>query len=165
MTIKQLIQSTSFRDKMYRFAKRILNDVYDAEDVCQDVLEKLWLKKESLNSHENVEALSFKMIKEKALDRLKHQQLKTEKLNALSYGYNGNGNAVGETDLTTITKSLIAQLPQKQRMVMHLRDMEDKNFDEMVEILEMEEAALRMNLSRARKTVREQLIKIMNHGL
>jgi RNA polymerase sigma-70 factor (ECF subfamily) len=164
MTIKQLIQSTAFRDKMYRFARRILNDAVDAEDVCQDVLEKMWVKQSDLENHVNIEALSFKMIKEKSLDNLKHQKLKKEKLD----DFNVENNVVSkedEADLTQITKKLIAQLPQKQRMVMHLRDIEDKNFDEMQEILGMEESALRMNLSRARKTVREQLIKIMNHGL
>ncbi len=165
MTIKKHLQSSIFRDKMYRFAKRILKDSYDAEDVCQDVIVKLWQKKTEFNGHANIEALGFKMVKEKALDKIKHEQVKVDKFSELHQEASVEDSTVESTDLHQITKDLINQLPPKQSMVMHLRDMEDMDIEEIVVIMEMEEQAVRMNLSRARKTVREKLIKIMNYGL
>jgi RNA polymerase sigma-70 factor (ECF subfamily) len=56
-------------------------------------------------------------------------------------------------------------LPEKQKLVIHLRDVEGYSFEEMSEVLEMDEVALRVNLSRARKKVKEEILKIVNYGI
>jgi RNA polymerase sigma-70 factor (ECF subfamily) len=48
-------------------------------------------------------------------------------------------------------------LPQAQQLIMHLRDIEGYDFESIGEILDMSENAVRVNLSRARKRIREQL--------
>jgi len=58
---------------------------------------------------------------------------------------------------------LIRSLPEKQRLVMHLRDIEEYEIREIAETLDLEENAVRVNLARARKKVREQLQKIFDH--
>lgn len=59
----------------------------------------------------------------------------------------------------------MSELPEKQREIMHLRDIEECEMSEIALIVGTEEASIRMNLSRARKTIREKLMKIMNHGI
>ena len=56
-------------------------------------------------------------------------------------------------------------LPVKQKMVLQLRDIEQLDFEEISELLEMNPTAIRVTLSRARKAVKEQLIKQYNYGL
>ena len=68
-------------------------------------------------------------------------------------------------DMATLTRRLIAQLPEKQRLAIHMRDIEGYEMDEIANLLESDEASVRVNISRARKSIREQLIKIMNYGV
>ena len=56
-------------------------------------------------------------------------------------------------------------LPEKQKIIMHLRDIEQFEFAEIYQILEINEAAIRVVLSGARKVVREQIIKQYNYGI
>ena len=55
-------------------------------------------------------------------------------------------------------------LPEKQKMIMQLRDIEQFEFSEIAQMLSINETAIRVALSRARKTVREQLIKQYNYS-
>ncbi|MBT7826197.1 MAG: sigma-70 family RNA polymerase sigma factor, partial [Bacteroidetes bacterium] len=73
---------------------------------------------------------------------------------------------VGEKkEVSQIIKTIINELPKKQRMIIHLRDIEGYEFDEIIEATGIEPNAIRVNLSRARKTVKQELIKTMNYGL
>ena len=81
---------------------------------------------------------------------------------ALATDDGGEGES---SDIGELTRSIIAALPEKQRMAIHLRDVEGYEIAEIGEILGMEERNVRMNLSRARKSVREEIIKVMNYGV
>jgi RNA polymerase sigma-70 factor (ECF subfamily) len=155
----------SFRDKIFRLALRILNNYDDAEDITQDILEKLWHKKNKINGYNSIEALSMKMTKDLCLDKLKHHKVKTEKLKTLAVQYTHEQQKPGLKNLVEITIELINKLPEKQRIIIHLRDVEGYDFNEIVSILDLDINAVRMNLSRARKTIKQQLEKISNYGL
>ena len=60
---------------------------------------------------------------------------------------------------------LMTQLPDKQRQVMHLRDIEGHSYNEICEILELDMSQVKVNLFRARNAVREKLIKLNAYGL
>jgi RNA polymerase sigma-70 factor (ECF subfamily) len=60
---------------------------------------------------------------------------------------------------------LIASLPEKQRQVMHLRDIEGYSYNEICEILELDMNQVKVNLFRARNAVREKFVKINAYGL
>ena len=167
MSRKLLVFSVSLKDKVFRFALRFLNDYDDAQDIAQDVFEKLWAKRKSLEKYDNIEALSLKMTRDLCLNRLKHQKVKKEKLKNMARNekylyYKANYD---EKEMEVIAKQLINNLPEKQKMVIQLRDVEGLEFEEISEILELNINAIRMNLSRARNKIREQLLKIMNYGL
>ena len=59
--------------------------------------------------------------------------------------------------------SFINELPEKQKMVIHLKDVEEYEVSEISEILEIEENAVRVNLMRARQKVKEQITQLMNY--
>ena len=74
-------------------------------------------------------------------------------------------NETTTNDMTTLTRKLMAELPDKQRIAMHMRDIEGYEIEEIANLLESDEASVRVNLSRARRSIREQLIKLMNYGV
>ena len=56
-------------------------------------------------------------------------------------------------------------LPEQQKMVLQLRDIEHYEFDEIAQMLDMKPTAVRVTLSRARKTVREKLKQKHSYGI
>lgn len=148
------------KDKMYRFAKHILLDDDDAFDLVQEVMLKLWQKKDELRYVQNIEAFAMKCIRNDAMNKIKkakviqlHQSTQTEGVEKETYP-----SLTKELILT-----LIQGLPEKQRLVMHLRDIEEYEVHEIRETLGMEESAVRVNLMRARQKIREQLQKIFDY--
>ena len=155
------------KDKIFRFAWRILQQREEAEDVTQEVLLKLWGKKQELGQYRSIEAVAMQSAKNLCLDRLRHQQIRTRKLRHLKLDQPGNNH---ETDLEnkemhSIISRIIGKLPVRQKMVIHLKDVEGYSTREITEILGMDVVAVRTNLSRARKKVREKTQKILNHGI
>ena len=156
------------KDKIFRFALKMLDHNYEeARDIVQDVFEKLWKMKNELPQYGNLEALSVKITKNLCLDRLKHERIKSQKLNIIqdTGGQLNNMDNYDEKNTCEIIKELIGRLPEKQRMIIHLRDVEGFELNEIADIMEMNIEAVRMNLSRGRTTIKEKLIKTMDHGL
>ncbi len=152
------------KDKAFRFALSILKQSDQAQDVVQDLFEKLWKKHHELHAYQNIEAFSMKMVKNMCLDKLKHEQTKQSKLAMLEANPSHSENYTNKDTIEHV-QNLIGALPPKQKMMMHLRDIEGLEFDEIAEIMDMEIDAVRMNVSRARKAVRVNLLKLMNYGV
>jgi len=164
---KQFLQHTSIlQDKIFRFCLRLLGNYEDSQDVVQDVMEKLWKQKDSLEQYNNLEAFSIKAAKNICLNKVKHEKMKAKKLEATGYEETTDRqNDYDNKEMSEIIKQLIKHLPEKQKMAIHLRDVEGMSFEEISEALELEVTSVRMNLSRARKTIKEQLISIENYGI
>ena len=68
-------------------------------------------------------------------------------------------------DSVSLVHRLINNLPEQQKLIIQLRDIEEFEFDEIAEQLNLQPTAVRVSLSRARKTIREQLTKQHNYGI
>ncbi|MEM9687591.1 MAG: sigma-70 family RNA polymerase sigma factor, partial [Bacteroidota bacterium] len=60
---------------------------------------------------------------------------------------------------------IMETLPERQKIIVQLRDVEHYEFDEISDMLGMNHTAIRVALSRARKTIKEALIKQHNYGI
>ena len=155
------------KDKLFRFAKRLLVSTEEAEDATQEVLLKLWSNKGKMGSYKNVEAFAMTMTKNYCLDRLKSKQASNLKLVHTNYKDENTSlqKQVEVKDSLDHISKIMESLPEQQKMVLQLRDIEQFEFEEIGEMLDMNQTAVRVALSRARKTVREQLIKKHNYGI
>ena len=156
-----------FKDKLYRLAKRLLVSNEEAEDATQEILLKLWKNKTKISSYKNVEAFAMTMTKNYCFDRLKSKQ--AQNLRIVHSNYKDESvelqKKIEHQDSLAWVDKLMQQLPSQQRMVMQLRDIEQYEFSDIAKVLEMKETAVRVTLSRARKTIREQLIKKHSYGI
>ncbi len=156
-----------FKDKVFRLAKRLLVSSEEAEDATQELFLKLWKNKEKLSSYKNIEAFAMTMTKNYCYDRLKSKQ--ANNLSLVHSNYKETGTSLDrKTDLedsVSIVHRLISKLPEQQRMIIQLRDVEQYEFKEIGKILDLQPTAVRVALSRARKIIREQLIKQHNYGI
>ncbi|HCY46111.1 MAG TPA: hypothetical protein DHU89_05460, partial [Flavobacteriales bacterium] len=70
-----------------------------------------------------------------------------------------------EKDTVGSIKRMINELPEKQRTVIILRDVEGFSYDEIAKILDMSLSLVKVNLHRGRKQVRTQMMELENHGI
>lgn len=156
-----------FKDKLYRLAKRLLVSREEAEDATQEILLKLWSKNESIGDYRNIEAFAMTMTKNFCLDRLKSKQASNLKLVHSNYQDENTslqGQLEAEDSLRWMER-IMENLPEQQKMVLQLRDVEQYEFEEICELMDMKPTAVRVTLSRARKTVRQELIKKHSYGI
>lgn len=151
----------TLKDEMYRFAKRFVMSSDEAEDVVQDLMIKFWQKKEELSQFGNIKSYALKSVKNECLNRLKHHDVKLGFADLQLHRselYNMDVNNLKEHIIGFINK-----LPEKQKMVIHLKDVEEYDVSEISEVLEMEENTVRVNLMRARQKVKEQISQLMSY--
>ena len=158
---------TPFKDKLFRLAKRLLVSTEEAEDATQEILVKLWSKNENLVSYNSVEAMAMTMTKNYCLDQLKSKRASNLKIVHNNYTDREPSldKKIEDSDSLNWVEKIINQLPEQQRLIIQLRDIEQCDFEEIAKILEMNETAVRVALSRARKTIREYMLKTHNYGV
>lgn len=155
-----------FKDKLFRLAKRLLVSTEEAEDATQEILTRLWIKKDGLTTYRNIEALAMTMTKNFCLDQLKSKRASNLTLVHSNYTDNTVGlqQKIEEADSIAWVTQIVSQLPEQQKLIFQLRDVEHYEFEEIAQVMEMNETAVRVALSRARKTIREKLIKTHLYG-
>lgn len=156
-----------FKDKVFRLAKRLLVSNEEAEDATQEILMKLWNNKQKIADYKNVEAFSMTMTKNFCLDRLKSKQAQNLKIVHSNYQDNNTSlqKQVEINDSVNWVSKIIEELPEQQKIILQLRDIEDYEFQEIAKVLDMNETAIRVALSRARKTIREKLTNTHSYGI
>ncbi|MFD2512808.1 RNA polymerase sigma factor [Pontibacter locisalis] len=154
------------KHKLYRLAVFMLRDKEEAEDLLQDVFLKLWTNKHKLHAYTSVEAFAMTVTKNLCLDRLKTSKRKRQ--------VDITGMELGSEDATPYQhselkdsagkiKGLLAELPEQQKLVLHLRDVEGCSFEEIEQITNLTVNNIRVILSRARKSVRDGFLKLENY--
>lgn len=156
-----------FKDKVFRLAKRLLVSTEEAEDATQEMLLKLWNNKEKMSDYKNVEAFSMTMTKNFCFDKLKSKQ--AQNLKIVHTNYEDKQTALQKqmelNDSVNWVSKIIEDLPELQKTIIQLRDIEEYDLDEIAKMLDMNNTAVRVNLSRARKTIREKLTNTHNYGI
>jgi len=157
----------NIEDRMYRLAKSILISEDEAADAVQEICAKLWTKRKQLSSVTNKEAYFMRAVKNYCLDRLKSKQAKETRYDLISFKTQSfsSEKKYEKKEAYNLILDLLKALPEKQRMIVQLRDIEGYKFEEISKILEMKENAIRTALSRARKSLKEALLKQYEYGL
>ncbi|MGE4346317.1 MAG: RNA polymerase sigma factor [Flavobacteriaceae bacterium] len=154
------------KQKVFRLAKRLLTSIEEAEDATQEVLIKMWHKSEEIEKYDSIEAMMMTMTKNYCLDRLKSKQASNLQLVHSNYSNRDNlEKQTEEKDRLSWVEKIINELPETQKMIVQFREIEELEFEEIARIMQMSQTNVRVTLSRARKTIREQMTKVNNYGI
>lgn len=157
------------KNKLFRLALRITLDRPEAEDVVQDTLLRVWNKREELKEVESIEAYCLTVCRNLALDR--HARKEAQNLSLDEYAVDAPDVArspqeqMEHDEKLQRVHELFNKLPEKQRSVMQLRDIEGKTYKEIADILTISEDLVKVTLFRARQSIRKQYEKIDRYGL
>ncbi len=156
-----------FKDKVFRMAKRLLVSTEEAEDATQEVLVKLWHKNDNLDEYKSIEAVAMTMTKNYCLDQLKSKRAGNMRIvhNNFTDREAGLQKQVEDKDTWQWVERIMNDLPEQQKLIVQMRDIEEMEFETISAILGMNESAIRTALSRARKTIRETMTKTHHYGI
>jgi RNA polymerase sigma-70 factor (ECF subfamily) len=154
------------RQMLFRAALKWLQQEEEAEDAVQETLLRLWNIREQLTAVSSPAAFAMQITKNICIDRQKSCRENTD-IDDFHLGANGETpySITEKNDEVALVKRIIAHLPELQKIIIQMRDIEGYELQEIAEITGARVSAVTVNLSRARKKVREQFIAMMNYKL
>ena len=157
------------KHKLFRLALRVTQNREEAEDVVEDVLVKAWESRATWDELQSLEAYCLTMCRNLALDRIALHERRNASLDTSHLQtpdpVRSPHECLEQEERLRVVRAIIDQLPEKQRTVIHLRDMEGKSTAEVATLLDMTEANVKVLLHRARQFIKKTYLKIENYGL
>ncbi|MBC7920416.1 MAG: RNA polymerase sigma factor [Ferruginibacter sp.] len=157
------------KNKLFRFAVRLTGNPEDAEDIVQEVLIRVWNRRQEVDTYRNVEAWCMRLVKNRFLDGVKSKRHRTTGRMAEDEDVPVHTHTPYQVtelnDTMQQVNRLIEALPLRQKQVIHLRDVEGYPYQEIAEMLEMDLNQVKVNLFRARTAIRKRLTDAENYGL
>ena len=158
----------TLKDKLFRLALRITFDRAEAEDVVQDTMIRVWNKREEWTQFGSIEAYCLTVAKNLAIDRSQKKEAQNVELTPEmeeESEISGPYDQLVNNERMSIIHRLINELPEKQRLIMQLRDIEGESYKEIAKILNLTEEQVKVNLFRARQKVKQRYLEIDEYGL
>ena len=157
------------KDVLYRLALRITLNREEAEDIVQDTLIKVWNKRDEWQDIKSIEAYSLTICRNLSLDRIKRVGNDTQQINEGEHtdtviSINPYERIVQKDSIEQV-KHIIDGLPEKQKSCMQLRDFEGKSYKDIANIMDISEEQVKINIFRARQTVKKQFKELDKYGL
>lgn len=156
------------RDKLYRYAFRFVKDGEVAEDVVQDVMYKLWQKREEAEEIENLEAWLMVLTRNRSLDllrKVKDNHVSMDEAYTVSDQAPVPDKILETADLMTLLQQCLNQLPEKQKSIFHLREIEQMTYEEISLMTGYNLDDVKVSLFRARKHIQRMVSKTNTFGL
>ena len=151
------------KEKLFRLAYGIVRDRAEAEDILQDLLLKLWSKREEWDGIANLEAYCYRAIKNMSLDRLASLAIRKtdlpQQLEEQHYFVDNHSpyQELLRKEQQTMIEACIVELPENQQLVFRLREVEEMSYSQIAETLGISEALVKVSLFRARQKLKEML--------
>ena len=151
-------QILTLSDKLFRLVKSILRDAEAAQDAVQELSMKLWEKRNKLDEVENVSAFTMRAMRNLCLDTLRQRRDEDELVPEMEFVEPNPHQQTEQKDLAARVRKMIDELPELQRTIIRMRDVEEMELSEIAYVTSLTENAVSVNLSRARQKIREKII-------
>jgi len=151
-------QILTLSDKLFRLAKSMLRNADAAQDAVQDLSMKLWEKRNNLDDVENVPAFTMRAMRNLCLDTIRQQRNEDELPAEFELGELNPHQQTEQKDMAGKIREMIDNLPELQRTIIRMRDVEGMEISEIAYITSLTENAVSVNLSRARQKIREKIL-------
>ncbi len=164
------------KDKLFRLAWRITMDRNEAEDIVQETLLRVWARRGERSGLDNPEAFSMTICRNLSLDHMRRRATRggVEELRE------GQGDIPSTQERAThpspmdallkdermrLVREAMDHLPELQRTLMELRDMEGMTYREIASTLSLTETQVKVYLHRARTKIKTTIEGMDSYGL
>lgn len=161
-------QILPLKNKLFRYALSFIKNRAESEDIVQEVFMKIWQKRQDLDQVQNIEAWSMTMTRNLTLDKLKSKRLDFNNLNPAENAVStdsGPDLLLEQSETMIGIRNMIDSLNEKQKQVIILRDVEGYTYQEIGDIMGIDQNLVKVTLFRARENVRKKLLKTDRYGL
>ena len=149
------------KDKLFRFAFRLLQNVQEAEDAIQDVMAAVWTKRGEWEQWKSLEAYCMTATRNNCVDRIRKRRVwldNDKALQIVSPAQDPHEKMMSKEMVSRIRQSMTA-LPENQQLVIQLREIEGFSYNEIAEVLDMSLDQVKINLFRGRNAIKKSIIK------
>ena len=164
--------ATPYEQKIWGLCYRMMSHRQDAEDIVQETMLKVWSRREQWAEIDSMEAFCLTICHNLALDRVKSMSRQTstmldaDTLDRADSSYNSDPEEqTMQRDRLQIVRQLMDTLPEKQRICIQLRDVEGKPYKDIAAIMDITEQQVKVNIFRARQTIKKKFIENEQYGL
>lgn len=156
------------KDKLYRLALRITLDSAEAEDIVQDTMIRVWNKRDEWAQFNSIEAFCLTVARNLAIDRSQKSEAQNIELTTETQEMSDGSTPerqLERSEQMDLVRKLINELPEKQRTIIHLRDIEEKSYKEIADVMQLTEDQVKVTLFRARQRIKAKYNEIQSYGL
>lgn len=148
-------------ENIYSYAFHMTGNEADSADITQDVMCKLWDLRHTLKKVTHPKAWALKITRNLCLDWIKKQKPVYDEAEVIrNGGYDPDAlKQIEAKEVAQAVKQIIDTLPENQRDVLILREIEELDFDEISQITGLGLNNIRVLLSRGRAKVKEILVR------
>lgn len=155
----------TFKPKLYRYALSILGEPMDAEDVMQELMIRVWNQREKFVALNNPEAWCMTVTRNLSIDKLRSRKNAAGDISQYHFLKDNSPSAdrlLSTNDIYVKVLQMMNILPDFQKEVVQLRDIEGYSYKEIAEITGTSEEQVKINLFRARQKLKERLKHLKN---
>jgi len=151
----------------FKLAFRIVCNEEDAKDVVQESFIKIWRNIHNYRPSVKFTTWMYKIVTNSAIDLYRKNARQNsisldESIGTVSEAQQNYINKNQDNkELSILIRKMADGLPEKQRLIFVLRDLQEIDSPEVQEILEISETTVKSNLYHARKTIKEKLLTLM----
>lgn len=166
------MNSSEFRRKLFSISKdlypmvaRMIGDHDRTEDAIQEIMLKLWEKRNQIAKHPNMKGLVFLTARNYCIDLLRKKKMEvgSDSLKFEVFKSEDSLKQLEYEELNTVIRKIINDLPDQQKEVLMMRDLDGYEFTEIAAAMELKIEHVRVLLSRARKHVSLKLETIYGY--
>ncbi|MDF1696486.1 MAG: RNA polymerase sigma factor [Saprospiraceae bacterium] len=162
MQINELIEILKpYKNKMFRYAYSIIGNRFEAEDIVQEAIIKIWKRMDKFSEIDNKEAWVITIVRNLAIDKVRAKKKKqTSDINDffhISDSAPSPDIKLEQKDAVRKVAEIMGTLQETQREIITLRDIEGYTYQEIADIMELKVDQVKVYLFRARKILREKL--------
>lgn len=150
----------SLYQRLCNYANTILNDIYESEEVVQQVFVQLWEKRETMEITTSVQSYLFRAVRNTSLNKIKHEKVRriyAEEVSALAQQSEPATVTSFHNELQNQIHVAIESLPEQCRLVFKLSRFEELKYAEIAEQLGISLKTVENHMGKALKLMREQL--------
>ena len=147
---------TALREQMLSLAERITGNRDDAADAVQDAFVKLWQQRGRYESVSHARGAGMMTVRTTSIDMARRNSRQSDvPVEQAADTVDEMGDNDRSLAYQQVRRIIDNDLSPNQRLIIDMREMQGMEFDDIAKRLNMTASSVRVELSRARKRVRE----------
>lgn len=140
-----------YQKKLLRYANYLLSDSYQAADIVQESFIKAYINLNSFNLNKKFSSWIYRIVHNQAMDYFKKNKIQysLESHFDLDSGINLEDNLI-KKELEKNTRQCLSQIPLLYKEPLSLYFLEEKNYEEISDILKIPISTVGTRISRAK---------------